>query len=198
MWQERPKIISSREVLDAVWHPTVAQLINHDQTVHVTSGEDPELVDFYFHERKPPHGLGQVVSVSKDIYDSVAIAHDRRPLAEQTAFYAVLYSTARALQPCRVIKFIQDEEADWEPSELTVSFNSIERLFVACFVIAREQIMVVTDHGVTFFNHELIEISKVAVKDLDRCMDQISCVSRGVALYGSGFLVAAVVQCVPA
>ena len=58
--------------------------------------------------------------------------------------------------------------------------------------------MVVTDHGVTFFNHELIEISKVAVKDLDRSMDQISCMSRGVALYGSGFLVAAVVQCVPA
>ena len=58
--------------------------------------------------------------------------------------------------------------------------------------------MVVTDHGVTFFNHELIEISKVAVKDLDRCMDQISWVSRDVALYGSGYLVAAVVQCVPA
>ena len=106
MWQERPKIISSREVLNAVWQPTVAQLINHDQTVHVTSGEDPELVDFYFHERKPPHDQAQVVSVSKDIYDSVAIAHDRRPLAEQTAFYAVLYSTVRALQPCRVVKFI--------------------------------------------------------------------------------------------
>ena len=31
--------------------------------------------------------------------------------------------------------------------------------------------MVVTDHGITFFNHELIEISKVDVKSLDRCMD---------------------------
>ena len=58
--------------------------------------------------------------------------------------------------------------------------------------------MVFTDHGVTFFNHELIEISKIVIKDLDRCMDQISCVSRDVALYGSGYLVATVVQCVPA
>ena len=42
---------------------------------------------------------------------------------------------------------------------------------MACFVIEREQIMVVTDHGITFFNHELIEISKVDIKSLDRCMD---------------------------
>ena len=57
--------------------------------------------------------------------------------------------------------------------------------------------MVVTDHGITFFNHELIEISKVDVKSLDRCMDSISCVNRDISLYGSGYLVAAVVQRVP-
>ena len=57
--------------------------------------------------------------------------------------------------------------------------------------------MVVTDHGMTFFNHELIEIAKVDVKDLDKSMDRISCVNRDIALYGSGYLIAAVVQCVP-
>ena len=71
MWQERPKIISSKQVSSSIWRPTVAQLINADQTVHVTSGLDPQQVNFYFHARKAPHHQIQVVSVEKGHYDSV-------------------------------------------------------------------------------------------------------------------------------
>lgn len=70
-----------------------------------------------------------------------------------------MYTSGRHLQPCQILKFAIDEEANmWDdcPQTQMISYPSIARLFIKCFLIEPEQIMLVTEGEVTFFNSELI------------------------------------------
>ena len=71
-----------------------------------------------------------------------------------------------------------------------IAFKSIERLFIKCFVIEYETIMLVTEGEVSFFNSNLIEVSKVLIDQIDQCMDSFSCFNRDITVSGKGYLVA--------
>ena len=68
---------------------------------------------------------------------------------------------------------ISQDASIWNdcPKTQPVSFPSIERLFISCFVIESQEIMLITEGDVIFFNSALIELAKLDVNDIDPSMD---------------------------
>ena len=111
----------------------------------------------------------------------------------ENCLYAVMYTSGRHLQPCQILKFTMDKETgEWNERLQTqmVSFPSTARLFIKCFLLELEQIMLVTDSEVTFLNSELIQLSKLEISAIDPCMDSFSCFTRDITMSGSGYLTA--------